>query len=188
MAGFLSSLPTTALGAAVQDGVPHSEALGRWMQCTQAGNDAYDSGRWACSLGLHTQALWLAEGLCKGRALQGCPHECLASLLVSHHNVADVHWARGDTVAAVSQWLSVRDALLPVLRSTDVPETVQHTVHRYLRVTQSVLDQWQHWLQQPGERPAGCRGCPLAMAADTPNAEPGDPVNPHRLPMPTQQQ
>lgn len=172
----LFSYPNVAASSSADVLVAHSELLARWLHCTQAGNKAYDGQRWACSMGWHTQALWLAESLCNGQALQGHPHECLASLVVSHHNLADVHWARGDTAAAVSQWLRVRDALQPVLKSAYLPSAAQHTVHRYLKVTQAVINHWQSGQPVGSCPPLGCMGCGAAAA------ELLDPADPHRMP------
>jgi hypothetical protein len=123
---------------------PHgTEALAQWRRLTRQGNVAFAADRLDLATLDYTRALQLATTLVSGAALAASPDDCLAALVVAHHNLADTHERRGDAAAALDHLCSAHDALIRIAADAGMRDDIRlHALH-HLTEARIALLRWQ---------------------------------------------
>lgn len=127
------------------------ERLARWEQLTSQAREAHGRSRLELALAAQVQALWLAEELLDSPLLARRPDDCLAALVVSHHNLADLYCHRGQAAQAIDHLCQVHGLLLRLGGDLHVPADVRQAAWRHLRETRAGLLAWQ---RERGPEPA----------------------------------
>lgn len=136
----MHSLSPTAESQASREA---SRSLARWECLTRQALDAHRLGRLELALAAHVQALWTVEALLDGPVLALRPDDCLAALVVSHHNLADLYRCRGQSPQAVDHLCLPHGLLLRLAGDAQVPPDVGQAAWRHLRETRAQLLAWQ---------------------------------------------
>lgn len=119
------------------------EVLAQWRDLTRAANAAFDRRQHLLALRLYGQALQRAERLFAGPELSASPDDCLAALVVAHHNLSDAHRRRGDNAAALDHLCAPHEALMRIVSDADTPGHVRLAAVRHLREARFALLLWQ---------------------------------------------
>ncbi|MFT4266737.1 MAG: hypothetical protein QM586_05865 [Xenophilus sp.] len=127
------------------------ERLARWERLTRQAREAHGRGRLESALAAQVQALWLAEELLDGPLLMQRPDDCLAALVVSHHNLADLYCHRGQAGQAIDHLCQAHALLLRLGSDAHVPPDVRQAAWRHLREARAGLLAWQ---RERGSEPA----------------------------------
>lgn len=125
--------------------------LARWEQLTRQAHEAQARHRLELALAAQVQALWLAEELLDGPLLVQRPDDCLAALVVSHHNLADLYCHRGQAAQAIDHLCQAHALLLRLGGDAHVPPDVRQAAWRHLREARAELLAWQ---RERGPEPA----------------------------------
>lgn len=122
--------------------------LADWESLTRDACHAQAAQRLEEALAGHVRALCVLEALLDGQVLRNDPDDCLAALVVSHHNLADLYRQRGQLLPAVEHTCAPHELLLRL--AGDASSAVQKVAWRHLRQTRAVLLAWQ---RQHGAHP-----------------------------------
>lgn len=128
-----------------------ARGLEHWERLTRAALEAHCHGRLEIALAGHVRALWTAEALVDGPLLAMRPDDCLAALVVSHHNLSELYHCRGQVPQAVDHLCLPHRLLLRLLEEGTRPHDVRQAAWRHLRETRAQL---LGWLRAHGEEPA----------------------------------
>jgi hypothetical protein len=145
---------TMSFAAAPQSPAAVQPSLLRWEQLTRRANHAAYGGHTALAIFANAQALWVAQALLEERTLQARPDDCLAALVVSHHNLADLYRGVEHTAAAVEHLCTPHLCLLRLLHDEAQPSRVREAASRHLRETRAVLlgaafeREWQQFIDR----------------------------------------
>lgn len=131
--------------------VEAARGLEHWEHLTRAALDAQRHGRLEIALAGHVRALWAAEALVDGALLAVRPDDCLAALVVSHHNLSELYHRRGQVPQAVGHLCLPHRLLLRLLEDGSQSQDVRQAAWRHLRETRAQL---LGWLRAHGEEPA----------------------------------
>lgn len=139
----MPALPAPVATVPSPDALPSrpSVCLADWESLTRDACQAQATHRLEEALAGHVRALWVVEALLDGPVLRNHPDDCLAALVVSHHNLADLYRQRGQLLPAVEHTCAPHELLLRLV--VDVPPTVQDAAWRHLRQTRAALLDWQ---------------------------------------------
>ncbi|MFA7665035.1 MAG: hypothetical protein WCY32_02825 [Burkholderiaceae bacterium] len=127
------------------------ECLARWTRLTRQAQAAQRGGRRELALASYIRALWTAETLMEGSALAQRPDDCLAALVVSHHNLSDQYRALGQFNEAVDHLCQPHALLLRLAGDQAVALEIRQATWRHLRQTRA---ECLAWLRQYGSEPA----------------------------------
>jgi len=114
-------------------------SLDQWERLTRRANDAFLAAQFAIAISAHAQALWVAEALIGSEVLSRRPDDCLAALIVSHHNLADLYRDAGHPAAAAEHLCRPHLTLVELLQDPHFPIPVQQAALRHLRETRTAL-------------------------------------------------
>lgn len=144
-------------------------SLLRWEQLTRRANHAAYGGHSALAIFANAQALWVAQALLEGLALQARPDDCLAALVVSHHNLADLYRGVEHPAAAVEHLCSAHYSLVRLLHDAAQPMAVQEAAMRHLRETRAALQSctWAGEWRRTIDRALAAEALPLPRGGAT---------------------
>ncbi|MBN8746320.1 Uncharacterised protein [Xylophilus ampelinus] len=128
-----------------------ARGLAHWERLTRAALEAHRHGRLEIALAAHVRALWTAEALVDGGLLAMRPDDCLAALVVSHHNLSELYRCRGQLPQAADHLCLPHRLLLRLLEEGGQPHDVRQAAWRHLRETRAQL---LGWLRAYGEERA----------------------------------
>jgi hypothetical protein len=120
-----------------------AEGLAQWRRLTRQGNTAFAAGRLDLAALDYTRALQLATTLASGASLTATPDDCLAALVVAHHNLADTQERRGDDAAALDHLCAAHDALLRIACDAATRDDIRLHAIRHLTEARFALLRWQ---------------------------------------------
>ncbi len=113
-----------------------------WQQAISIGNRAFDDGDFDTARRVFLYSLSLAQGLVSQFDLQsGRKDNSIAALVVSHHNLADLHFRMGQIELGCDQLCAVHYQLLRI--SVHGSNALRHAANDHLRRTQLEL---QHFI------------------------------------------
>lgn len=119
------------------------EGLARWRELTREANAAFDRRQHLLALRLYGQALQRAEQLLAGPGLSASPDDCLAALVVAHHNLSDAHRRDGDSAAALDHLCAPHETLTRIVSDAAAPGHVRLAAVRHLGEARFALLLWQ---------------------------------------------
>jgi hypothetical protein len=119
------------------------EGLAQWRRLTRQGNVAFAADRLDLATLDYTRALQLATTLVAGTALIASPDDCLAALVVAHHNLADTCERRGDDATALDHLCTAHDALMRIACDTATRDDIRLHAIRHLTEARMALLRWQ---------------------------------------------
>ncbi|MGO1069970.1 hypothetical protein [Lysobacter sp. CA199] len=123
---------------------PDAQAgLAQWRELTRQANAAFDRRQYAHAQRLYRQALQLAAALASGATLAASPDDCLAALVVAHHNLSVVHRQRRDRDAARDQLCLAHEALTRIASDPLAPAAIRRCALHHLSRTRFALLDWQ---------------------------------------------
>lgn len=123
---------------------PHgADGLAQWRRLTRQGNTAFAAGRLDLAALDYTRALHLATTLAAGPALAASPDDCLAALVVAHHNLADTCERRGDDATALDHLCTAHDALMRIACDAGTRDDIRLHAIRHLTEARIALLRWQ---------------------------------------------
>lgn len=117
--------------------------LAQWRELTHRANAAFDRRQYAQAQRLYRQALLTAAALIAAPALAAAPDDCLAALVVAHHNLAEAHRRRRDPTAAREHLCLPHEALSRIVADPHAPDPVRRSAIRHLGRTRLALLDWQ---------------------------------------------
>jgi hypothetical protein len=120
-----------------------AEGLAQWRRLTRQGNTAFAAGRLDLAALDYTRALQLATTLAAGPALTATPDDCLAALVVAHHNLADTFERRGDDASALDHLCNAHDALIRIACDAGTRDDIRLHAIRHLTEARIALLRWQ---------------------------------------------
>lgn len=126
--------------------IPHPDAqagLAQWRELTRRANAAFDRRQYAHALRLYRQALQAAVALAAGATLAEAPDDCLAALVVAHHNLSEVQRQRRDTDAALEHLCLAHEALTRIAADPRAHEPERRCALHHLSRTRFALLDWQ---------------------------------------------
>lgn len=126
--------------------IPHPESqagLARWRELTRQANSAFDRHQFAHAQYLYRQALQVAAALARGPALAASPDDCLAALVVAHHNLSEAHRQHHDPDAALDHLCQAHEALIRIAADPHSPDPVRHRAVHHMGRTRLALLDWQ---------------------------------------------
>lgn len=126
--------------------IPHPDAqtgLAQWRELTRQANAAFDRRQFAHAQRLYRQALQTALALIAGPALAASPDDCLAALVVAHHNVSETHRQRRDPVGTLDHLCLPHEALIRIAADPHAPDAARRRAVRHLSRTRLALLDWQ---------------------------------------------
>lgn len=137
------ALPVFCATVASPDAAPSGPLarLADWESLTRGACHAHAEQHLEQALAGHVRALWVAEALLDDSLLRSHPDDCLAALVVSHHNLSDLYRLRGQLLPAVEHCCAPHELLLRL--AVDAPSSVQEAAWRHLRQTRAALLDWQ---------------------------------------------
>lgn len=148
-----SSQPS-AIAAAASSPLSAPPTLAHWERVTRHALVAARLGQVVLALANSWEALAIAQQLVE----QPSPtraDDCVAALVVSHHNLADLHLQEGALDAAAGQLCRAHEALMALLQDSDRPTAIQQAAWRHSRETHAGL---LGFLTEHGPHPAISRG------------------------------
>ncbi|HMN79506.1 MAG TPA: hypothetical protein PKA20_06205 [Burkholderiaceae bacterium] len=148
------------------------ERLAGWQLLTREALAAQSQGELDIALAGYVRALWAAEALLGGPVLRLRPDDCLAALVVSHHNLADLYRHRGQHGLAVDHLCRAHLLLLRLSGDDSLPADVRVATWRHLQRTRAELLAWQ---REHGSEAA----IDSALQAPPPSAAIGSPARLH---------
>lgn len=119
------------------------ERLACWQRLTREALAAQRQGHLEIALAGYVRALWAAEALLDGPVLVLRPDDCLAALVVSHHNLADLHCHCGQPALAVDHLCRAHLLLLRLASDASVPADVRGATWCHLQRTRAELLTWR---------------------------------------------
>lgn len=129
-----------------QTGIPETASadggtapLAQWEQLARRGSMCARTGQAARAVACHQRALLLAQDLVASPLAAENPHACLAALVVSHHNLADIHRDAGHFPLAVQHVCAAHDALVALACDLTLDAHLQAAALRHLRETHAAL-------------------------------------------------
>lgn len=128
------------------DPIPHPDAqagLAQWRELTRQANAAFDRRQFAHALRLYRQALQIAAELLTGPALAAAPDDCLAALVVAHHNVSETHRQRRDPAGTLEHLCLPHEALIRIAADPRAPDDARVCAVHHLSRTRLALLDWQ---------------------------------------------
>ncbi|MGH8079022.1 MAG: DUF2753 family protein [Lysobacter sp.] len=128
------------------ESVPHHDAaagLARWRELTRRANAAFDRSDYAQAQRWYRQALHVALVLSAGPALAASPDECLAAVVVAHHNLSENHRQRREATAALEHLCLAHEALIRIASDPHAPDAARHCAVHHLSRTRFALLDWQ---------------------------------------------
>lgn len=115
-----------------------SPRLADWEHETRQALQAQRAGRTAPALAGHRRSLVLALGLIE-HPVPGSADHCVAALVVSHHNLADLLLAEGDEEGAVGHLCGAHESLMGIFADTARNAELRHAALRHSRETHAAL-------------------------------------------------
>lgn len=143
--------PRTPFAPSAPGAAADVDALAPWEALTRDALAAQAAGRLERALAAQVRALWLAEALLEGPLLDQRPDDCLAALVVSHHNLSEFYRRRGQASQAAEHLCEPHRVLQRLTEDAAHPLAVQQAARRHLRETRAHL---LAWLRQHGAEPA----------------------------------
>ena len=131
------SFQTGIPAAASADG--DTAPLAQWEQLARRGRMYARTGQAPRAVACHQRALLLAQTLVASPLAAEEPHACLAALVVSHHNLADLHRDAGHLPLAVQHVCAAHDALVTLACDLALDPHLQAAAMRHLRETHAAL-------------------------------------------------
>lgn len=114
--------------------------LESWQRATLVGNRAFNEGDFDTACRVYLYSLSLAQGLVVQFDPQsGRKDDSIAALVVSHHNLADLHLRMGHIELACNQLCAVHYQLLRL--SIQASGALRRAAHDHLRRTRLELQQ-----------------------------------------------
>lgn len=117
--------------------------LAQWRELTRQANAAFDRDQFAHAQRLYRRALQIAADLACGPALAASPDDCLAALVVAHHNLSEAHRQRRDADAALDHLCQAHEALTRIAADPHTPDPVRHRAVHHMGRTRLALLDWQ---------------------------------------------
>ncbi|NIE64859.1 DUF2753 family protein [Burkholderia sp. Ax-1719] len=128
-------LATLAAGASPA----RDPSLSQWEAVTrQALAASHESGTGAAALAAYEQALSIARQLLVAPPA-GRAQDCVAALVVSCHNLADLHLEHGDTDTAAGYLCRAHESLIALLLDADRPSSLREAALQHSRVSHLAL-------------------------------------------------
>jgi hypothetical protein len=121
----------------------NTDGLAQWRAATRQGNSAFAADRLDDATRDYLHALQLATALASGPALTATPDDCLAALVVAHHNLADTFERRGDDAAALDHLCTAHDALMRIACDAGTRDDIRLHAIRHLTEARFALLRWQ---------------------------------------------
>ncbi|KAF1047185.1 hypothetical protein [Xylophilus sp.] len=116
-----------------------SATLPQWQDTTRRAIACAAEGHLAAARQLHAQALGIARALLAGGQAAARPDDCLAALVVAHHNLADVLAALGAQALAVDELCAAHDTLRTLVRDAAADPALRQAAWRHHRETHAAL-------------------------------------------------
>lgn len=120
-----------------------ADGLVHWRRLTRRGNAAFAADRLDLATRDYTRALQLAAALVAGPALAASADDCLAALVVAHHNLSDTYERRGDDAAALDHLCDAHDALMRIASEAGTRDDIRLHAVRHLTEARIALLRWQ---------------------------------------------
>ncbi|SAI26498.1 Protein of uncharacterised function (DUF2753) [Bordetella ansorpii] len=127
--------------------------LSRWQSVTREGNQAFEQGDFSTALSHYQEALDLAQ-----RFAPEAP-DAAPALVVSHHNLAELHERQGQSDDAARHLCRAHEALCARAADDSGEESIRVTAWRHTRVTYAAL---LRFLQRHPEHAAAQRAARLS--------------------------
>lgn len=122
-------------------------SLARWRSLTYKANVAFAHADYAAARPIYEHALRVAERLLAAPEFLLAPDDCLAALVVAHHNLADLHRQAGESPAAVAHLCLPHETLLDVANAnanaSGASAGTRLCALRHLGKTRLALLHWQ---------------------------------------------
>ncbi|QWF16522.1 hypothetical protein [Lysobacter capsici] len=128
------------------ESIPHPDAqtgLAQWRELTRQANAAFDRRQFAHAQRLYRHALQTALALIASPAFAACPDDCLAALVVAHHNVSETHRQRRDPAGTLEHLCLPHEALTRIAADPHVPDDARRCAVRHMSRTRLALLDWQ---------------------------------------------
>lgn len=118
-------------------------SLARWRVLTREANAAFARADCAAAKPVYERALRVAERLLAAPEFLLAPDDCLAALVVAHHNLSDLYRHVGETPAAIVHLCLPHEALLDFAGASGASTGVRLCAMRHLGKTRLALLDWR---------------------------------------------
>jgi hypothetical protein len=128
------------------ESIAHPDAdagLAQWRALTRQANAAFDRRQYAHAQRLYQQALQVAAALTNGPELSAAPDDCLAALVVAHHNLSEAHRQRRDDASAREHLCLAHESLTRIVSDPHAADSLRRCAVRHLSRTRLALLDWQ---------------------------------------------